>query len=156
MTFAGLNPPVQPLMPNTGVTMRMKIGVQNGTAKSMQCWFAMFTLPGSPNADQSKRAMAKFRELIASSDQPIARDQPTNGGCYRDESVTLDKQNIAELFSRKGTASRAIYGMAYAKWKNEAGANFDTGLICQWMEPPQEMLKGTTLLVNPAWHSCAG
>jgi hypothetical protein len=51
--------------------------------------------------------------------------------------------------------------MAYAKWKNDAGANFDTGLLCRWMEPPQEgnviEAKGirTVLLVNLGWHACA-
>jgi hypothetical protein len=156
MTFVGLNPPVQPVMPNAKVSMQMKVTVQSGTAKAMQCSFDMITLPGPPNAEQTRKAQTKFRETIASSDQSTVGDQSAGGGCYQDKSVALDERQLSEIVSRNGTVKRTIYGMAYATWKNEAGANFDTGLLCRWMEPPnEEYFKKTILLAGPAWHACA-
>jgi hypothetical protein len=145
----GLKPSIQNLSPEGKLQTFMLIGVQAGVAKNMQCWFDIFTLPGDAVAEQNRQAISRFRQKIASEDQPTGEDRIEGTGCYRELTLKLTESEISELVETNGTVKRIVYLMALAKWKNDANAEFHTE-ACKWMEPPK-----TRTLVLPGWHDCS-
>jgi len=146
----GLTPPIQQLDSNKPIEIEMMFGVDEGTAKSMQCWFGAFTLPGDANSEQNRIAVSKFRKAIANEDPPAGEDRITGSGCRRQLLVKVHESEITEMIEAKdGSVKRILYAMGRVQWKNEGGADFHTE-VCKWMEPP----KGT-IMNSPGWHDCS-
>jgi hypothetical protein len=144
-----LVPSVQPLIPSREMQVEMMFGVDEGTAKGMQCWFDAFTLPGDASTEQNRQAISRFRQAIAKGDQPSGEDRITGSGCRKQLLVKLNESEIAQLVEKNGSVNRILYGMGRAQWKNDAGADFHTE-VCKWMEPPKSFIVN-----SPGWHDCA-
>lgn len=143
-----LIPPAQQLA--SPITVYMKFGVDEGTAKEMQCWFDAFTLPGDATDEQNRKARATFRQFVATAEPPHGEDRIAGSGCYIQWQVKISDSEIRELVEKKdGSASRILYATGLVKWKNEAGSEFQTE-VCKWMDSPKSLLVNT-----PGWHDCS-
>ena len=138
-------PNVQDLTSEKDLLVGIAIGVSDGTAKAMRCYFDGFTLPGPESAEQNRFAVSRFRQTVAGAQQGPGEDKLAGTGCYKGSRIKLSDSEISELVF---PAKRIVYQMAHAEWKNEAGADFHND-FCKWMEPPK-----TRTLNYQGWHDC--